>query len=387
MSGYATNIEKKKLGSGRAVRPNRFVAAGLVLIVSLLGCKREGKHAAPTLSGAATPGPVATMATVKAPLDPAQVHALFTPLPSRFETPANPATPEKIALGRMLYFDPRLSKGHDLSCASCHNLEKGGADVGRFSKGHKGQLGGRNAPTVFNAAGQIAQFWDGRAPSVEEQAKGPVLNPVEMAMPDPAYVTNVVKSIPGYVKAFSQAFPGQKDPITYDNFGRAIGAFERGLVTPTRFDALLAGKDDALGSAEREGLAQFLRMGCADCHNGPLVGGSMYMKLGLFGPYENTKDQGRFDLTKDEADRMYFKVPILRNVADTAPYFHDGSIPDLATAVKTMARLQLGKPVSDGEVASIVTFLRTLSGTPTAGYIAKPKLPPSGPKTPKPDRS
>jgi len=358
-----------------------FVAAA---IISSGACKREPPPPAPS----ATSSPVTqTTRTVEPTLDMTQVRALFGPLPSRFDTPKNPATPEKIALGRMLYFEPRLSRAQDLSCASCHSLEQGGADTERFSAGHKGQLGGRNAPTVFNAAGQIAQFWDGRAPSVEEQAKGPVLNPVEMAMPDPDYVTEVLKSIPGYVAAFAKAFPGEKDPITYDNFGRAVGAFERGLVTPTRFDELLAGKADALDAAERDGLAVFVRAGCGGCHNGPLVGGSMYMKLGLVEPYENTKDQGRYDLTKHEADRMFFKVPMLRNVADTAPYFHDGSIPDLASAVKSMGRLQLGKQLSDKDVTSIVTFLHALSGAPPAEYIAKPALPPSGPKTPKPDRT
>ena len=325
--------------------------------------------------------------TVPSELDIAQVRTIFAPLPSRFDTPANPATPAKIALGRMLYFDPRLSKAQELSCASCHDLQRGGADTARFSKGHQGKLGGRNAPTVFNAAGQIAQFWDGRAPTVEEQAKGPVLNPVEMAMPDPTYVTKVLRSIPGYVSAFKAAFPGEKDPITYENFGRAIGAFERGLVTPTRFDELLAGKDDALDPAEKAGLALFVRTGCTTCHQGPLVGGSMYMKLGLVEPYTNTSDQGRFAITKQDADRMFFKVPSLRNVADTPPYFHDGSIADLPTAVKTMARLQLGRQLTDDEAASIVTFLHALSGKPAADYVATPKLPASGPRTPKPDHT
>ncbi len=345
----------------------------------LFACERS-KPAPPPAPAAESPPPVVEVGT----LDVAQARAMFAPLPARLDIPANPATPEKIALGRMLYFDPRLSRGQDLSCASCHDLEHGGADREQFSKGHQGQLGGRNAPTVFNAAGQIAQFWDGRAANVEEQAKGPVLNPVEMAMPDAAHVTAVLASIPGYRAAFAAAFPGDKDPITYDNFARAVGVFERGLVTPTAFDALLAGKDDALSADERAGLALFMRTGCATCHNGVLVGGGMYMKLGMVEPYDNTKDQGRYDLTKVEADRMFFKVPSLRNVADTAPYFHDGAIADLPTAVRTMARLQLGKRLTDREVASIVTFLRTLSGSPPADYIAKPALPPSGPKTPKP---
>lgn len=353
--------------------------------LSFVACKRE--RARPSESPPAASLPAEQPRTVRSELDLEQVRALFAPLPSRFDTPDNPATPPKIALGRMLYFDPRLSKAQELSCASCHDLARGGADNAQFSKGHKGKLGGRNAPTVFNAAGQIAQFWDGRAPTVEEQAKGPVLNPVEMAMPDPAYVTTVLRSMPDYVSAFAAAFPGEKDPITYDNFGRAIGAFERGLATPTRFDELLAGKSDALDPPEQAGLAVFMRTGCATCHRGPLLGGTMYMKVGLVEPYTNTTDQGRFAITKQDADRMFFKVPSLRNVADTPPYFHDGAIADLPTAVATMGRLQLGKKLTEAEKASIITFLRTLSGKPAADYIAKPKLPASGPHTPKPDRS
>ena len=356
-----------------------------VVAVSFGACKRERARPSPAPPAASIPAQTAR--TVPVEPDLAQVRALFAPLPSRFDTPANPATPEKIALGRMLYFDPRLSKGQELSCASCHDLERGGADTERFSKGHRGKLGGRNAPSVFNAAGQIAQFWDGRAPTVEEQAKGPVLNPVEMAMPDPAYVTKVLHSMPGYVSAFRKAFPGEKDPMTYDNLGRAIGAFERGLVTPTRFDEMLAGNDGALDAAEKAGLALFIRTGCTACHQGSLVGGSMYMKLGLVEPYANASDQGRFSLTNRDEDRMFFKVPSLRNVADTPPYFHDGSIADLPTAVKTMARLQLGKQLTDDEAASIVTFLHALSGKPAADYIARPELPTSGPGTPRPDRT
>ena len=363
-----------------------YLAMGLVAISSVTACKHE--RARPIDPPAAAPSAAsAELATPRPELDLAHVRTVFAALPSRFDTPANPATPEKIALGRMLYFDRRLSKAQDLSCASCHDLKKGGADTERFSKGHNGKLGDRNAPTVFNAAGQIAQFWDGRAPTVEEQAKGPILNPVEMAMPDPAYVMNVLHSIPGYVESFAQAFPKERDPITYDNFGRAVGAFERGLVTPTRFDALLAGKDDALAAAEQDGLALFVSTGCTNCHAGPLVGGTMYMKLGVVEEYGNTKDQGRFDLTKQEADRMFFKVPSLRNVADTTPYFHDGSIPDLPTAVKEMARLQLGKQLTDTQVTSIVAFLKALSGKVIPAYIAEPSLPPSSPSTPKPDRT
>lgn len=369
------------------MRVSHVIGLGLTILVSSGACEKKAKEPPPPPASATTPRATEPAKTVAPALDLAQVRALFKPLPSRFDTPENPATPEKIALGRMLYFDTRLSRGQDLSCASCHDVTAGGADQKPFSAGHKGQLGGRNSPTVFNAAGQVAQFWDGRAPTVEEQAKGPVLNPVEMAMPDANYVVEVLASMPGYTKAFAAAFPGEAKPITYDNFARAIGAFERGLVTPTRFDELLAGKDDALSPAERDGLALFTSTGCASCHNGPLVGGSMYMKLGVVQPYANAKDQGRYDLTKNESDRMYFKVPVLRNVEKTGPYFHDGSIGDLSSAVKTMASLQLGKQLTDAEAASIVTFLHALTGAPPADYIAVPPLPASTAKTPKPDRS
>jgi cytochrome c peroxidase len=362
------------------------LAFTLLVAASTLGaCEREPRRAPPP-AAAITP-PAAAAVTVAPTLDLKLARRLFQPLPSRFDNPANPATPAKIALGRMLYFEPRLSKAQDLSCASCHRLDKGGVDNERFSKGHRGQLGGRNAPTVFNAAGQLAQFWDGRAPDVEAQATGPVLNPVEMAMPSPDHVLRVLRSIPGYVTAFAAAFPGQASPITPDNFGRAIGAFERGLVTPTRFDDLLAGNDRALDASERDGLARFISVGCVGCHAGVLVGGAMYMKLGLVQPYATAKDQGRFDLTKLEADRMFFKVPSLRNVADTAPYFHDGSIADLPTAVREMGRLQLGKVLGPQDVGAIVLFLRTLSGAPPKDYVVAPRLPTAGPKTPRADPS
>ncbi len=369
----------------------RFSIAVALSVVTIAACKSNAKDAennANVAPAVPVPSGVTAPSEPAAPvLDLAQARAMFKPLPARFDVPSNPPTPAQIALGRMLYYENRLSKAQELSCNSCHQLDKGGVDGVQFSSGHKGQLGGRNSPTVFNAAGQVAQFWDGRAPTVEEQAKGPILNPVEMAMPDPAHVLKVLRSIPGYVTAFKQAFPADKDPISYDNFGKAVGAFERGLVTPTAFDEFLAGKDDALSPQARDGLARFMSTGCATCHNGVLVGGAMYMKLGVVTPYQNQKDQGRFDLTKNEGERMFFKVPTLRNVAVTAPYYHDGSIADLPTAIKTMAQLQLGKTLSDADTASIVTFLQTLSGPVAADYITKPVLPPSGRTTPKPDPS
>jgi len=352
---------------------------GLVALASLAtACKKDAPPPAP----AETAAPAVAAAPVA--IDPAQARAMFQPLGGRFDTADNPATPAKIVLGRMLYFDTRLSKNHDISCNSCHDLAKGGVDGQRFSKGHKGQLGGRNAPTVYNAAGQLAQFWDGRAADVEAQAKGPVLNPVEMAMPDEHYVLTVLKSIPGYRDAFAAAFPGQADPITYDNFGRAVGAFERGLVTPSRFDRFLDGDDLALTTTERRGLAVFAATGCTACHNGPLLGGGSYQKLGAVQAYQ-TADLGRYEVTKQDADKQMFKVPILRNIAATAPYFHDGSIADLPTTVRTMAQVQLGKTLTDAEVADLVAFLGALSGAAPGDYIAAPALPPSGPATPPAD--
>jgi cytochrome c peroxidase len=284
----------------------------------------------------------------------------------------------------MLYFDARLSKNHDISCNSCHDVSGAGVDNLQFSRGHKGQLGDRNSPTVFNAAGQIAQFWDGRAEDVEAQAKGPVLNPVEMAMPDETHVLRVLASIPAYVDAFQKAYPDDPEPLSYDNVGHAIGAFERGLVTPSRFDAYLAGDASALDVEEQRGLAVFVATGCTACHNGALLGGSSFQRVGAVAPYP-TDDAGRMKVTQSEADRFVFKVPQLRNVAGTAPYFHDGAIADLPTAVRTMAEIQLGKKLADDEVDAIVAFLGALSGAPPPAYVAKPTLPPSTERTPRPD--
>jgi cytochrome c peroxidase len=339
--------------------------------------------AAPAFAQAAKPAAPTTPAQ-NAVIDRALL-GVFKVLPARFEDTKNPITPEKVELGRMLYFDTRLSKNQDVSCNSCHDLNKYGVDGKPTSPGHKKQLGGRNSPTVYNAGGHTLQFWDGRAANLEEQAKGPILNPVEMAMPSPERVVETMKSIPGYVTSFQKAFPGEADPVTYDNLAKAIGAFERQLVTPSRFDKYLAGDEKALSQAEKTGLKKFLDQGCQTCHNGPAMGGSL-QKLGLVVPYPS-KDQGRFDQTKQESDRMIFRVPTLRNVTHTAPYFHDGSVADVQTAVKLMAQHQFGKQLSDEDAKSIVAFLDSLTGELPKSYIAKPKLPASGPKTPKPDPS
>ncbi len=310
--------------------------------------------------------------------------AIFGQLPQMFENPANACTEEKVDLGRKLFYDTRLSKSQQISCNSCHGLDTYGVDGKAFSEGHAGHLTGRNSPTVYNAAGHISQFWDGRAADVEEQAKGPVLAGGEMAMPSPEFVVEVLKSIPGYVEEFGQAFPEDEDPITYDNMAAAIGAFERYLVTPSRFDDYLAGNEEALSDQEKAGLHSFITVGCTSCHMGPMLGGMLYQKLGLVKPWPYLTDFGRHDATGVETDKHFFKTPSLRNVEMTAPYLHDGSISSLPLMVAMMAEHQLGRTLTQDEVENITAFLQSLTGEIDEDYIKKPELPKSGPNTPKP---
>jgi cytochrome c peroxidase len=308
---------------------------------------------------------------------------MFQPLPEVAASPENPVTEAKVNLGRMLYYENRISKGQKISCNSCHKLDQFGQDNLPFSPGHDGSLGGRSSPSTFNAAIHVAQFWDGRAPTVEEQAKGPVLNAIEMGMPSADFVVRVLRSMPGYVEAFKAAFPGEEDPVNYENFGKAVGAFERKLLTPSRWDQFLKGKKDALTAAEKKGFETFATAGCVTCHNGPGVGGHMYQKLGLVKPWPGLKDEGRLEATKQESDKHFFKVPSLRNTTETAPYLHDGSVKGLEDMVKLMAEHQVGKTLSDEEVASIITFLKALKGEVPLEYVAKPELPEATPDTPK----
>lgn len=306
--------------------------------------------------------------------EPAAIK-LFKPLPASFESTKNPVTGAKVNLGRALYYDTRLSKANDISCNSCHNLTTYGVDNEPTSTGFKNQKGGRNSPTVYNAAGHFVQFWDGRAADVEAQAKGPVMNPVEMAMSAETEVVARLKAVPGYVAMFKAAFPNQPDPVTFDNMANAIGAFERGLVTPSRWDKYLKGEKSALTDAEKAGFKQFVDAGCASCHAGTLVGGSLYQKAGLVKPWGNQKDPGRYQVTRQDSDKMMFKVPSLRNIAKTAPYFHDGSVPALDAAVKYMADHQVGKSLSEAQAKSVVTWLNALTGEIPAAYIKAPALP------------
>lgn len=309
---------------------------------------------------------------------------MFKPLPPAMDSAANPASPAKIELGRMLYFENRLSKSHKFSCNSCHQLDKYGVDNEPTSEGHKGQRGDRNSPTVYNAAAHFVQFWDGRAATVEEQAKGPVLNPVEMAMTDEKAVVATLKSMPEYVALFQKAFPGQAEPITLNNVANAIAAFERKLVTPSRWDKFLAGDKSALTDAEKQGFLKFYEAGCGACHVGTLVGASTYQKAGVAKPWPNQNDPGRFAVTKKDEDKMIFKVPSLRNIEKTWPYMHDGKVATLEEAVRMMGSYNASVKLTDEDVKSIVTFLKSLTGTLPVDYIKPPKLPSSTAKTPKP---
>jgi len=309
---------------------------------------------------------------------------MFAPLPPVMTSSDNPATEAKVKLGRMLYYEPRLSANQKISCNTCHPLDAYGAEPERVSTGFKGQKGSRNAPTVYNAAGHFLQFWDGRAPTIEEQAKGPIMNPVEMAMPSNAAAVAVLKSMPEYVELFTEAYPTEKDPITYNNMAQAIGAFERGLVTPARWDAFLKGDEAALSDAEKLGFNSFAAVGCQWCHNGAYVGGSEYQKLGVMKPWPNQKDTGRYQVTKEEEDMMVFKVPSLRNIKKTGPYFHDGSVPTLGQAIRDMGVHQRGIELSDSQMKSIETWMNSLTGTIPKSYIQPPALPKSTAQTPAP---
>jgi cytochrome c peroxidase len=311
------------------------------------------------------------------PTIPLDYFDSFLPLPERFDVARNPATDAKIALGRQLFFDRRLSKNQRLACSGCHDLENFGADGRMVSLGHEGQRGRRNSPTVYNSAGFVAQFWDGRSPDVEDQSKQPVLNPVEIAMPDAARVVERLRAIPGYVAAFEGAFPQSRPAVTYENMALAIGVFERGLVTPGPFDTFLRG-GEALSREQKQGFRRFVELGCAGCHNGPALGGQTFEAIGHIRPYPDESDLGRFEITGLQADRMKFRVPGLRNVAKTAPYYHDGSVAALDEAVRSMAVHQLGIELSQEDLAAILAFRDALTGVQPADYVAKPELPPDG---------
>jgi cytochrome c peroxidase len=312
----------------------------------------------------------------------------FKPIPATPPTlKSNPSTPEKVALGKMLFFDPRLSSSWLISCNTCHNLSLGGVDLLETSVGHGWQKGPRNSPTVLNAVFNIAQFWDGRAKDLKEQAMGPVQAAVEMnSTPDRTVKT--LKSIPEYVEHFRKAFPGQADPVTFENMARAIETFEATLITPgSRFDRYLEGKADAINAQEKQGLQVFLSKGCVACHRGVNLGGTGYFPFGVVekpgAAILPLTDKGRFEVTRTASDEYVFKSPSLRNIDLTAPYFHSGNVWDLKQAVAVMGSAQLGASLDDTETEAIVAFLKTLTGEqPKVGY---PILPPHTSATPLPD--
>jgi len=314
----------------------------------------------------------------------AEALKLFAPLPAVMNSPDNVVTDAKVKLGRVLYYDPRLSANQKISCNTCHPLDAYGVESTLVSTGHKNQKGDRNAPTVYNAAGHFVQFWDGRAPTIEEQAKGPITNPVEMGMPSDSAALQVIKSMPEYAVLFQAAFPKDEDPVTYNNMALAIGAFERGLVTPSRWDAFLEGDQSALTAPEKSGFNTFAATGCQWCHNGPYVGGSAYQKLGVMKPWPKQTDQGRYQVTKDDVDKMVFKVPSLRNIKKTGPYFHDGSVSTLDQAIRNMAVHQRGVELTDAQIKSIETWMGSLTGEIPTSYIKLPELPKSTSQTPQP---
>lgn len=311
-------------------------------------------------------------------------------LPDTAPAPAdNPTTPAKVELGKMLYHDARLSQNGTLSCASCHSVMGGGVDNRPTSIGVGNQHGGRNAPTVWNAAFHATQFWDGRAPSLEEQAKGPIANPIEMGMPDVQAAVDRVRAIPGYKPYFEKAF-GTGDTVTVDNLAKAIAAYERTLITPNSpYDRFVKGDKAALSAQQQRGMEQFAAIGCTACHSGaafngpqPAPGKSVFQKFPLFADgnpyiakYKLTDDQGRYDVTKNDADRHLWRVPTLRNIAWTAPYFHNGEVKTLSEAVRVMAKSQLNRELDDATVGDIVAFLDALSGPFPKQEM--PQLPPA----------
>lgn len=312
----------------------------------------------------------------------------FKPIPTAPpELKSNPPSQAKAELGKMLFFDPRLSSSWLISCNTCHNVGLGGVDLLETSIGHGWQKGPRNSPTVFNAVFNIAQFWDGRAKDLKEQAMGPVQAAVEMnSTPDRTVKT--LQSIPAYVDHFKKAFPGQASPVTFENMARAIETFEATLLTPhSRFDQYLSGKTTAITPPEKKGLEVFLAKGCVNCHGGVNLGGTGYFPFGVVerpgAEILPRSDKGRFDVTRTASDEYVFKSPSLRNIELTAPYFHSGKVWDLRQAVAVMGSAQLGATLNDAEIDSIMEFLRTLTGEqPKVEY---PILPVHTSDTPLPD--
>lgn len=310
-----------------------------------------------------------------------QARTYFQPMPDAKAHQAERGfTDEQVKLGQQLWYDARLSLANDISCNSCHSLDKYGVDGKPTSPGHGGALGARNSPTAVNAALLGMQFWDGRAKDVEEQAKGPIINPVEMAMPDHPAVEKKVQAIPGYAEQFAKLYADKGGKASIDNIVHAIGAFERTFLVPSRWDNFLKGDVAALNEQERRGMQTFVKNGCITCHSGMNLGGDTFQKFGLVKPYwdyikDDKRDTGRFEVTKDEKDKYFFRTAPLRNVAQTAPYFHNGSVADLGEAVRIMGETQLGVSLSKNDIEDIVAFLGTLTSEVPESAKVVPAMP------------
>ncbi|MFC0219081.1 cytochrome c peroxidase [Pseudochelatococcus lubricantis] len=316
----------------------------------------------------------------------ATAQSLFQPIPTAEEViAARKVSKDQIQLGQWLFFEPRLSSSQIITCNTCHSVGTGGADNIPTSIGHGWQAGPRNSPTVLNAVFNVAQFWDGRADDLAAQAKGPVQASVEMNN-TPGKVETALKSIPEYGELFRKAFPGQDEPVTFDNMARALEAFEVTLVTPnSRFDRFLKG-ESSLDAQEMAGLDLFINKGCVSCHGGQNIGGEGYFPFGVVekpgGNILPAGDKGRFAVTETATDEYVFRAGPLRNIALTAPYFHSGQVWDLEQAVAIMGVSQLGEELNDTEVKAITAFLRTLTGEQP--QVLYPTLPPSTQDTPRP---
>lgn len=308
----------------------------------------------------------------------------FQPLPAVPSAEATPGGQARLDLGRMLFFERRASMDGNVGCVHCHQPDLQATDGLPKAIGVFGKNNPRNAPTMFNVSLNFKQHWRGDRDSLEEQAEKSLLGPGTFGNPDFAAAMDKLKAIPGYAEMFAKAFPDDKDPINSKNWGAAIAAFERTLLTPSKFDAFLAGDVNALSSAEQAGLRKFIDVGCVGCHNGPGLGGNSFQKFGVVSDYWKETgvaepDKGRADVTKNDADLYVFKVPQLRNVAKTGPYFHDGSVAELTRAVKIMGKAQLGADLSDKDVEAITTFLGSLTGPVPANYTAPAPLPDAAP--------
>jgi cytochrome c peroxidase len=312
-----------------------------------------------------------------------QAQQTFGALPDNMATAEFPVTPARVELGRKLFFEPRVSVDGAVSCSRCHLPALYGVDGLTKPLGAHDKVNPRNAPTVLNAALEFKAHWRGDRVNVEDQAKQALIGPASFGDPDYATAMAKLAAIPGYADLFAKAFPNEANPISADNWGTAIGAYERMLVTPSRFDDYLKGNASALSEREKNGLRLFMGKGCSGCHNGPGVGGGSFQKFGVHEDYWKetgapNPDKGRFDVTKNPDDMYVFKVPSLRNVAMTAPYFHDGSVAHLPDAVRIMGKVQLGQPLTDAEIGDIAAFLESLTGKLPEDFANAPILPPSG---------